>query len=279
MILQHQLVVSIKNFELKDMRRLLEAINVLRKETDSSSFQWPSNGPPIIHADSVRGFLMIDATDDMDVDDLQAFVRDNRHLFPENTELLVVGQSTQATTIAINVIESMAPFSRIDILPSLRLTQRWKDIPVDLTDIKTDVPIRWSNDRYVSNPIFDPSKVRDLNIVGPAQLTPSNIYIRLQRLTIDHLEGIIGIQDVNAHLLSLKLKGQMAVAVHSFKEYSSLKVLDLRRGTSPRINKLPEIVLPSSLDTIKLTGFMWGVLICGKVNKRLVLVSSLKGSS
>jgi hypothetical protein len=214
----------------------------------------------------------------MDVDDLKAFVRDNRHLFPERTELWVDGQSPQAVTMAINAIESMAPFTWIDIIPSGSLDDRWpKRRPVDFTNIKTDVPIHWRafyTYIYDSTPIFDPSKIRDLRVSGTVQLRPSSDEIRLRRLTTGDLDKIIGIHYVKDHLLSLKLKGRTTVAVHSFEEFSSLKVLDMRRGSSPPTNKLPVVVLPPSLDTLKLTGFKWGVLIRGKVDHAKVMPDS-----
>jgi hypothetical protein len=250
------------------MRRLLESINAVRKEYNPSTFYWPSDEPPVIHADSVTGILRVHATDDMNVDDLQEFVRDHRHLFPEKTELRVDGQSAQAVTIAINAIESMAPFHSIDI-DAWGLDRNWKGENLDLTNIKTDIPIFWLDHGFNATPIFDPCKVRDLSILspGPAQLVPSSNEIRLRRLTIRDLDEIIGLHHVKDHLLSLEIYREVSIATYSFEEFSSLKVLDLRRGSYPRFTRrLPEIVLPPSLDTLKLTGFKWGVLIRGKVN-------------
>jgi hypothetical protein len=251
------------------MKRLLEAFSAVRKEYDHPSvFHWPMDEQSVIRAGSVGGALVVNARDDMNVYDLQAFVRDNRHRFPEKTNLRVYGQSDQSATIAINAIESMAPFSSINIIPSGSLDSRWtKDTPSDLTNIKTDVPILWHDKVYGTTPIFDPSKVRDLSIVGPAHLIPSSDEIRLRRLTISDPAEITGIHYVKPYLLSLKLYREVGIAAYSFKEFSSLKVLDLRRGLSIRIKRrLPEIVLPPSLDTLKLTGFKWGVVIHGKVN-------------
>jgi hypothetical protein len=247
------------------MKRLLEAFGVVRKEYKPSVFYWPIDEPPDIRAGSITGVLSVVARDDMDVDDLKAFVRRHRHLFPEETDLRVHGQSAQAATIAINAIESMAPFRRIDIR-TWTLDSRWKQTGGNLTNIKTDVPIFWGVQVYDATPIFDPCKVRELSIVGPVQLRPSSDEIRLQRLTIGDLDEVTGIHHVRDHLLSLKLNRELSIAVHSFKEFSSLKVLDLRRSASPRSDRLPEIILPPSLDTLKLTGFTWGVLIRGKVD-------------
>lgn len=251
------------------MRRLLESINA-RKNPDRYSLRWPRNEPSIIHpAVEHDSLLTVNATDDMNVDDLQEFVIDNRHLFPEDIELLVYGQSAQAATIAINAIESMAPFRRINIIPLLEPGTIWSD-PIDLTNIETDVPIRWFGSIYYpAHPIFDPSKVRDLDISGTAQLRPSSTDIRLQRLTTGYRDGLDKITDIHyvkAHLISLKIDIRQTVAVHSFEEFSSLKVLDLRGEHYPRFKRIPEIVLPHSLDTLKLTGFKWGALIHGEVN-------------
>jgi hypothetical protein len=255
-----------KPLRLKTMRRLLESINVLRKEYNPSRFYWPSDEPPVIRAGSVTGILSIQAMDDMDVDDLQAFVRDYRHLFPEKTEVWVDGQSPQTTTIAINAIESMAHFHSIEILTGA-LDLRWMDTHLDLTNIKTDIPVFWADHGTGATPIFDPCKVSELVISGTAQLRPSSDEIRLRRLTINSLDEIIGIHYVKGHLLSLKLHMELSVGVHSFKEFSSLKVLYLRRGWYPGISrKPPEIILPPSFDTLILRGFKWGVLIRGKVN-------------
>jgi hypothetical protein len=259
------------------MRRLLKSINVRRSESAPSVFDWPSDEPPVIHAGSLIGILMVNATDDMDVDDLREFVRDNRRLFPEKTSLLVYAQSAQSATIAINAIESMAPFRGISINPSWRLDSRWKkDTPNDLTNIKTDVPIHWgANGPYPAHPIFDPCKVRDLDI-GPAQLVPSSNEIRLRRLTIDDPKEITGLHIVKPHLLSLKINRNLTDATQVFKGFSSLKVLDLKRGSAPRSSRLPVIVPPPSLDTLKLTGFKRGVVIRGKVN-HAKLMPNFKG--